>query len=101
MVALRPSNSKGNLRNTYFSYDVTRTLGRKSRAKRRPERPFGLRNANNSRNNKYKSSMISLKMYHTQHTAGPGSDDPEHDESTPAETNIVTFVLPSCIILRL
>ena len=34
-------------------------------------------------------------------TAGPGSDDPEHDESTPAETKIVTIVLPSCIILRL
>ena len=34
-------------------------------------------------------------------TAGPGSDDPEHDESTPAETKIVTPVLPSRTILRL
>ena len=34
-------------------------------------------------------------------TAGPGSLDPEHDGSTPAETKIVTIVLPSCIILKL
>ena len=37
----------------------------------------------------------------TDGTAGPGSDDPEHDESTPAETKIVTPVLPSRTILRL
>ena len=34
-------------------------------------------------------------------TAGPGKDDPELTESTPAETKIVTIVLPSCIILKL
>jgi hypothetical protein len=34
-------------------------------------------------------------------TAGPGIDDPKHDGSTPAETKIVTIVLPSCIILKL
>jgi hypothetical protein len=34
-------------------------------------------------------------------TAGPGSLFPELTESTPAETKIVTIVLPSCIILKL
>jgi hypothetical protein len=32
-------------------------------------------------------------------TTGPGVvHDPEHDESTPAETKIVTIVLSSCMI---
>ena len=45
--------------------------------------------------------MIIIMILYCSTTAGPGSDDPEHDESTPAETKIVTFVLPSRIILRL
>ena len=47
----------------------------------------------------YRSTITRLS--YCSATAGPGVDDPEHDESTPAETKIVTIVLPSCIILRL
>ena len=53
----------------------------------------------------FKKSVVSLAtmivLNDTYDTSGPGSDDPEHDESTPAETKIVTPVLPSRTILRL
>ena len=49
----------------------------------------------------YEYSLFVFVCFLLKSTAGPGSDDPEHDESTPAETKIVTIVLPSCIILRL
>jgi hypothetical protein len=45
--------------------------------------------------------MEFLDMEKFTSTAGPGKDDPELTESTPAETKIVTIVLPSCIILKL
>ena len=45
--------------------------------------------------------IAGLQWYTRVCTAGPGSDDPELTESTPAETKIVTIVLPSCIILKL
>ena len=47
-----------------------------------------------------KSWTPRVRVYRKSWT-GYSTDFPEHDPSTPAETKIVTIVLPSCIILRL
>jgi hypothetical protein len=59
---------------------------------------------NNSQKQKHKDWVHGNAKYickNIMNTAGPGKDDPELTESTPAETKIVTIVLPSCIILKL